>query len=228
MANEEQLLYGGLRRNYVQSLSMPRGDTKQFTFAHDLGLAVAVQTVAFTLRVPTSGDTGTIALQLTLADHPTQIDLSTYGYCTITLLNADTSQLAVGSYQFAVEMTDLSSRAYTPVKGTLVLEWDGVHDDTLTGYPSFTTLGSMQSQLEALLAVAQATLVTVAAAASDATVTVADASLFEAADPIYIQTSGATYEAHEVDSIDGDEITLVGTLAAAVAVGNVVQLGVSA
>jgi hypothetical protein len=86
----------------------------------------------------------------------------------------------------------------------------------------------VRGQLEALLAVVKATLVTIAAETGDGALTVADASLFEAGDDIYVQTSGAAYEAHEVDSIDGDEITLVGTLTADVAVGNVVQMGVTA
>jgi hypothetical protein len=117
---------------------------------------------------------------------------------------------------------------YTPAKGNIGIEWDGVHDTSGVVYAGFATLGDIQSQLEALLAVGKATLVTIAAETGDGALTVADASLFEAGDDIYVQTSGAAYEAHEVDSIDGDEIALVGTLADGVAAGNVVQKGVTA
>jgi hypothetical protein len=228
MAGETQLLYDGGRLTYTQPVVMTRGDTKQLTFAHELGSESVVQSVTFSMRVPSANDTGAVVMQKTWADHPQQVDLSVYGQCTITFASDDTARLPVGSYQYAVEMVDLTGRIYTPVKGTLVLDWDGVHDDDTTAYPSWATLGQVRSLLEALLAVAKATLVTIAAETGDGALTVADASLFEAGDDIYVQTSGAAYEAHEVDSVDGNDIALVGTLAADVAAGNVVQKGVTA
>jgi hypothetical protein len=228
MAGETQLLYDGGRLTYTQPVVMTRGDTKQLTFAHELGYAESIAACTFTMRVPSADDTGTVVLQKTWADHPLQVDLSGLNEGTITFVNVDTAKLPVGSYQYAVEMTDVAGRIYTPVKGTFVLDWDAVHDDDTTAYPSWATLGQVRGQLEALLAVVKATLVTIAAETGDGALTVADASLFEAGDDIYVQTSGAAYEAHEVDSVDGDEIALVGTLAADVAAGNVVQKGVTA
>lgn len=222
-----QLLFDGGRLTASLNVSMTRGDTKELHIDHDL-YAEAIAEARLIVRTPSAGDDGPVWLELTLSDHPDQWDLDTATRCTVLLRPENTRDVPVGTYQIAVEFVDVAGRVYTPAKGNLGLEWDGVHDTPDVVYAGYATLEDINGQIAALLAVHDATRVTIAAEAGDGVLTVEDAALFEAADDLWVQTSGAAYEAHEVDSIDGNEITLVGTLTADVAVGNVVQLGVGA
>lgn len=224
---DKQLLYDNELITTVLSVTMPRGDTRQLVFSH-LVYAEVISEAKLVLREPSATDDGTVWLERTLADHADQWNLDTAGQGVFTFVAADTYYMPIGVYQGAIEFVLVSGETYTPIKFNFGVEWDGVNDSDDVGYPSWATLGAMQSQLEALLAVCKATLVTIAAEAGDGALTVADASLFDIGDDIYVQASGAAYEAHEVESISGNEITLVGTLAAGVAVGKVVQLGVGA
>lgn len=220
-----QLLLDGERETKTIALNMTRGDRKEFIFDHDLD-ASEIQSAHLIIRVATTDDSGTPALELNDSDHSAQWSHAD-GETTVTFLEVDTKKLPVAQYQIAVEMTDLLSKVYTPVKGTISIDWDGVHDSSNVGYPSFTALGTIQDQITALLVRHNASLVTVAAAIGASTITVDDGTIFTVGDTIWVHVDGATYEEHVIDTdgIDGDELTLVGTLAAAAPVGAVVQIG---
>lgn len=226
--SQGQLLLDGLRETRPIAVSITRGDDKELIIAHDLD-AAAIQSAHLIVRVTTADDSGQPVLELNDSDHSAQWNHAD-GQTTVAIVEANTKTLPVGQYQIAVELLDLTGAVYTPVKGTFTVDWDGVHDSANVGYPSFATLGAIQGQMTALLVSCSAALVTVAAAAGAGTLTVADGSLFADGDTIWVYYDGAAYEAHEIDTdgVDGDELTLVGTLANDVPVGAVVQIEATA
>lgn len=223
MADDGQLGYGGERFAIKHDFWMMRGDTRDLIFAHDLGAAALVKTAQ--LEVETNDDAATIVISLTKADHASQWDFTTDDEGTILLSATDTATIALGSYRYAIQLTDLSDRVYTAQYGVLTLENDVVNNDGTSPYPSWPTLDDLEADIEGMATCANVSWLTVAATGgATTTLTVQNGEIFTALDDIRLEIDGGTYEDDAVASKVGNVLTLSATIAGEAAIGNVVRI----
>lgn len=223
MAENTQLGWRGERYALNIDRWMMRGDTKDITFAHDLGSSTSVKTAQ--LEIETNDDAATIQLSLTLADHPAQWDFSTDDAGTIDILADDTATLDFGSYRYAIQLTDMSDRVYTTQWGLITFDNDVVNNNGTSPYPSWTTLDDFNTTLNELLTCANASKLTVAATGGAmTTLDVADGDIFTALDDIRLSLTNGNYEDDIVASMSSNEITLTSTIAGEAAIGAVVRI----
>lgn len=219
---EEQLKYSGERLTKIQDYWMPRGDTRQLTFAHDLGAAAAVKTA----RLQVKNSAGTVLVSLTLADHASQWDFTTDDEGTITFQADDTASVDEGSHTYGVELTDQSDRVYTPIKGTLTLADDVVDNTGSSPYPDWDTLDDLETDISQMATCGNLSWLTTAIAGGEGTIYVENGAIFTAADDIRVVLDDGTYEDDTIAAggVSGNTLTLSATIAGAAAVGNVVRI----
>lgn len=219
MANE-QLAYNGERLAVRKDYWMPRGDTKQIVFDHDLGAAAAVKTAR--LQVKNSSDT--VLVSLTKADHASQWDFSTSGQGIVTLAASDTATITEGTYDFGIELTDQNDYVYTPVLGTINLSDDVVDNTGSSPYPSWDTLDDLELDIEQMATCGNITWLTTALAGGEGTLDVQNGAIGSATNNIRVVLDDGTYEDDTIDSVTDNEWTLSGTISGAASVGNVVRI----
>lgn len=217
----EQLLYNGSWGTAYVDYEFPLGDDRELVFSHQLGAAGNIQEARIELEL-----NGVPVFQKTLEDHAAQWDFDTAGTGIFHFLSGDTAGLPAGTYEFAVELVTMAGLVNTPIIGRLVLRPGVIDDDALAAYLSWTTLSAFNSQIDILLNDHDAALVTEGAASGATVVVVNNPAPFSTGDTVSVQLGlgETTYQSVEIDSIDGDELTLVDALTAAVDAGCVVQL----
>lgn len=223
MADTTQLGYDNERYALQKDMWMMRGDTRHLPFAHDLGASTSVKTAQ--LEVETNDDAATIVISLTLAVHPSQWNFTTDDQGVILISAVDTASITLGSYRYAIQLTDLSDRVYTPQFGILTLENDVVNNSGTSPYPSWDTLEDLEDDIEQMATCGNLSWLTVAATGgSQATLDVQNGAIFTATDNIRLVLDNGSYEDDVVDSVSDNEITLTGTIAGEASIGNVVRI----
>lgn len=217
----EQLLYNGSWGTAYADYEFPLGDDRELVFSHQLGAAGNIQEARIELEL-----NGVPVFQKTLADHPELWDFATPGSGKFHFLAAGTAGLGASTYDLAVEIVTMAGLVNTPIIGRLTLRPGVVDDDASAAYLSWTTLDVFNSQMDILLNDHDAALVAEAAASGATVVVVNNPAPFSVGDTVSVQLGlGAlTYQSVEIDSISGDELTLVDALTAAVDAGCIVQL----
>jgi hypothetical protein len=221
---EEQLGYSGERLTKTKNYWFPRGDTRDLIFEHDLGPSQAIKTAQ--LEVETNDSTATTILSLTLADHSSQWDFTTDDEGTVTINAVDTATLNTGVHRYAIQLTDLNDRVYTPVKGTLHLAVDVVDNTGTSPYPSWTTLDDLEEDIEQMATCADISWLTTAIAGGEGTIYVQNGAIFTAGDDIRVVLDSGAYEDDTIAAggVSGNALTLSATIAGVAAVGNVVRI----
>lgn len=210
-------------------LNMPRGDTREYTFAHELGLEAAVKEARFMVR--TKDDLETAVVSLAWDTHPTQFDFSVSGQCTITFAAADTVGIDLDEYKYALELVDQNDLVYTPWRGSFTITDDVVNDGETAAHLSWSTREDLDAEIDIyeaqVLDMASAgdfSWLTAAASGGTDTLVVANGAIFTAADNIRIMLDDGTYDDDAVDSVVTNTITLTGTLTSAAAAYKMVRI----
>jgi len=222
---EEQLPYSGQRLTRIQDYWLMRGDTRQLTFSHDLGVAASVKTAQ--IEVELQATPYTTIISLTLADNVAQWDFSTSGIGIVTIAAGDTATLDPGSYSYDIQLTDNSDLVYTPVAGVMTLRRDVVDNSATSPYPAWDTLSDLQTDISDIASCANVSFLTVAATGgATATLTVANGAIFTAADDVRVILTDGTYEDDAIagGGVSGNVLTLVGTIAGEAAIGKPVRI----
>ena len=221
---EEQLTYDGERKTKIENYWFPRGDTRELSFEHDLGPVGAIKTAA--LELETNNTAATTVVALTLADHSSQWNFTTDGEGVVTFTADDTATIAAGDYRYAVQLTDLSDRVYTPLKGLMTLAVDVVDNSGTSPYPSWDTLDDIWEDLVDLATCGNVSLLTTAIAGGEGTIYVANGAIFTALDNIRVVLDSGLYEDDSIAAggVSGNTLTLAGTIAGVAAIGKPVRI----
>ena len=223
MAENKQLGWSGERYALRKDFWMMRGDTRDTTFAHDLGSAATVKTAE--IEMETNDSDATIVLSLTKADHNSQWDFTTDDEGTIIISADDTATLDIGSYRYAIQLTDQSDRVYTAQWGLFTLENDVVDNSGTSPYPSWTTLTDLQTDISDMATCGNLSWLTVASTGGAmTTLDVENGAIFTALDDIRLVLTNGSYEDDVVASMSSNEITLTATIAGEAAIGAVVRI----
>ena len=134
--------------------------------------------------------------------------------------------IAAGDYRYAVQLTDLSDRVYTPLKGLMTLAVDVVDNSGTSPYPSWDTLDDIWEDLVDLATCGNVSLLTTAIAGGEGTIYVANGAIFTALDSIRVVLTSGAYEDDSIAAggVSGNTLTLAGTIAGVAAIGKPVRI----
>ena len=220
---EEQLKYGTYDGMVSQDYWFSRGDTVDLPFTHNLGASTSIKTAQ--LEIELQASPYTTILSLTLADFPLQWDFTTSNEGIVTVAAGDTATLTPDSYNYDIQLTDLSDRVFTVKGGVLTLRRDVVDNSATSPYPAWDTRADIDATITELLACANASKLVTAIAGGEGTIYVTSNAIFSATDDIRVVLDSGAYEDDTISSVSGSTgLVLSGTIAGAASVGKVVRI----
>ena len=223
-----QIPYNDRLTNDVD-LTMPRGESREYTFSHVLGAESAVKEARFMVRTDDTAET--VIISYAWDTHPTQFDFSVDDECTVYFLAADTVGETLDTYKFALELVDQNDLVYTPWRGKFTISDDIVNDDETAAHLSYTVRSALtaeitiyESQVIDMASAADFSWLTAAASLGTDTLVVANGAIYAATDSIRIMLDDGTYDDDTIASVTDETITLDGTLTSDAAAYNMVRL----
>lgn len=223
-------LKDGDRITETVDLDMPRGDTREHPFTHELGPSSAVKEARFFIRTNDSAET--VLVSLSLDSHSSQFDFSTDYECTLRILPDDTEGVTIGTHKFGLELVDQSDDVYTPWTGSFALTDDVVHDDESAPHLSWDTREDLDAEIDTyeayvlgMATTADVTWITSAASSGASSIVVANAAFLADTDTVRVMQDDGTYLATTLDgNPSGNTVSLDDTLTDDAAVGSIVRL----
>jgi len=224
----------GAQTRYGGEITLGRGSDEYYEFEHS-SLISEISRITFTARKRSSGGEdglGTVVVQLTTSDHPTQWIYDDENYkARVSFLDTDTRGFRAANNDidlvYDIEMLHSDGSYYTIERGALRIEYDVTHDDDTAAYLSWSTMGDLEDEIDGYAAAVDRTFLYANASASATTIYVLNAGIFSVGDDIRIILYDGSYDQRTIATItDGtayDTITFSGGLTTTAVKDNVVM-----